>query len=349
MALQTDTPPLLYAEDPEWADVVPVPQYENVNPLAPIFYTAEYKDATDYFRAVVKAGEMSPRVLALTEKIIKMNPAHYTAWQYRYKTLLATGASFEDELRLMDVFCIKFLKTYQVWHHRRLLVTHLVPAPPSSPLHLVQLQEELDFIARCLNVDTKNYHTWSYRQWLLAYFNADALWRGETKWVERMLAEDVRNNSAWHHRFFVVFGSGVRADEEDREGVVRREVAYTKQKLSLAPNNASAWNYLRGVLDHNRVPYSSLTSFVQPYTVPRAEDAEAEDVLDLEDPLPSKGAELPCVGAIEFLADVYEQEGSGEGVRKATELWKSLANEYDTIRKKYWEYRIREALAGQTS
>lgn len=38
------------------------------------------KDATDYFRAVVKTGEMSPRVLKLTETIIQMNPAHYTAW-----------------------------------------------------------------------------------------------------------------------------------------------------------------------------------------------------------------------------------------------------------------------------
>ena len=38
------------------------------------------KDATDFFRAIVKAGEMSPRVLDLTEDIIRMNPAHYTAW-----------------------------------------------------------------------------------------------------------------------------------------------------------------------------------------------------------------------------------------------------------------------------
>jgi hypothetical protein len=38
------------------------------------------KDATNYFRAIVKSGETSPRVLELTEHIIRMNPAHYTAW-----------------------------------------------------------------------------------------------------------------------------------------------------------------------------------------------------------------------------------------------------------------------------
>lgn len=31
----------LLADDPEWADVVPIRQYENVNPIAPIFYSEE--------------------------------------------------------------------------------------------------------------------------------------------------------------------------------------------------------------------------------------------------------------------------------------------------------------------
>ncbi len=70
----------LYSLLEEWADVQPLEQYEKVNPLAPIFYTEEYKDATSYFRGIVKSGEMSPRVLDLTEHIIRLNPAHYTAW-----------------------------------------------------------------------------------------------------------------------------------------------------------------------------------------------------------------------------------------------------------------------------
>ena len=38
------------------------------------------KDATDYFRGIVQAGEKSERVLELTENIIRQNPAHYSAW-----------------------------------------------------------------------------------------------------------------------------------------------------------------------------------------------------------------------------------------------------------------------------
>jgi len=99
---------------------------------------------------------------------------------------------------------------------------------------------ELAFIARSLKVDEKNYHTWSYRQWLLAYFNDDELWAGELDFVEQMLKEDIRNNSAWHHRFFTVFQSGTRKGDEDRDEVARRELVYVwfpTSRLSVSPND----------------------------------------------------------------------------------------------------------------
>ena len=37
----TGDAPVLYAQRPEWVDVVPIPQYEGIQPLAPIFYTPE--------------------------------------------------------------------------------------------------------------------------------------------------------------------------------------------------------------------------------------------------------------------------------------------------------------------
>ena len=84
-----------------------------------------------------------------------------------------------------------------------------------------------------------------------------------------MLEEDLLNNSAWSHRYFVIFGhielelmtlhNWTRNELFSASGreelakrldtrVVRAEVAYTKQKIGVAPQNASAWNYLRGVV-----------------------------------------------------------------------------------------------------
>lgn len=219
---------------------------------------------------------------------------------------MSIKAPLDVELELMDELAVKYLKTYQVWHHRRLILTET-----RDP------QRELAFVEESLREDTKNYHTWSHRQWVLSHFNDSDLWRGELDFLDTMFNQDIRNNSAWHHRFFVVFQSGVREGEEDRERVVRRELTFTKQNISFAPNNPSAWNYLRGVLEFNKLPFSTITTFVFPYTQPT--DPEAVDLVDLDNPPPSKQAELPCPAAIEFLADIYESEG-GESLPKANQV-----------------------------
>lgn len=72
------------------------------------------------------------------------------------------------------------------------------------------------------------------------------------------------------------------------------------------------------------------------------------DVVDLENPLPSEGSQFPCVPAIEFLADIYEARGDKDGMSKAIQLYKSLADEHDVIRKKYWEHRMKEASQSTT-
>jgi protein farnesyltransferase/geranylgeranyltransferase type-1 subunit alpha len=105
-----------------------------------------------------------------------------------------------------------------------------------------------------------------------------------------------------------------------------RELAFVKSKISLAPNNLSAWNYLRGILDKMGIKYATLRTFVEPYSISRAEneasardeEAEAEvEVYDLDNPRPSLAAELPCALAIEFMADLCEQEGEND---KAAEV-----------------------------
>lgn len=70
-----------YANDPKWADVVPVPHDDGgADPLAAIAYTEAYAEAMSYLRAVMADNEVSERALALTADIISMNPAHYTIW-----------------------------------------------------------------------------------------------------------------------------------------------------------------------------------------------------------------------------------------------------------------------------
>ena len=89
-------------------------------------------------------------------------------------------------------------------HHRRVLVEWL--ADPSK---------ELAFTASILRIDSKNYHAWSHRQWVLRTYE---LWQDELTFVERLLDEDLRNNSAWNQRYFVINNtSGFNEEVIDRE------------------------------------------------------------------------------------------------------------------------------------
>jgi len=62
----------------------------------------------------------------------------------------------------------------------------------------------------------------------------------ELDFVESLISQDMRNNSAWNQRFFVISNSDPNSD------VIHREVDYTLDKINVLAKNESAWNYLRG-------------------------------------------------------------------------------------------------------
>jgi protein farnesyltransferase/geranylgeranyltransferase type-1 subunit alpha len=52
-----------------------------------------------------------------------------------------------------------------------------------------------------LKADAKNYHAWAHRQVVVA---AAGAWQQEMEYLEELLQQDVRNNSAWNQRAFVI-------------------------------------------------------------------------------------------------------------------------------------------------
>jgi len=107
--------------------------------------------------------------------------------------LQVLSSDLHAEVEWLNAVALKYIKNYQIWHHRQLIISRL-----SS------VEGEFEFLAEMLDKDAKNYHVWSYRQWLVKKFD---LWdAGELQECERFLHHDIRNNSAWNHRWFVVFG-----------------------------------------------------------------------------------------------------------------------------------------------
>lgn len=58
--------------------------------------------------------------------------------------------------------------------------------------------------------------------------------------VENLISQDLRNNSAWNQRYFVINNSNPNAS------TINKELKYTFDKIKILSKNESAWNYLRG-------------------------------------------------------------------------------------------------------
>jgi protein farnesyltransferase/geranylgeranyltransferase type-1 subunit alpha len=70
------------------------------------------------------------------------------------------------------------------------------------------------------------------------------LYDQELEYVEQLLTDDIRNNSAWNQRFFLL---QLTAPEGKIEGsILQKELEFTKKAIEKVPRNESAWNYLRG-------------------------------------------------------------------------------------------------------
>jgi protein farnesyltransferase/geranylgeranyltransferase type-1 subunit alpha len=231
-------------------------------------------------------------------------------------------------------------KNYQIWHHRQLVVDRLDSCTG-----------EADFIAQMFELDAKNYHVWSYRQWLVRRFE---LWddAAELLVTDKLIDEDVRNNSAWNHRFFLVSGS--EPPKIENKHVLEREMRYlflflllpcpdavllikvyphrfAQKAIHRAPQNQSPWNYLRGLVTAAKMPLSSIREFVNEFASVDREDEDA----------------VRSSHALDLLAEIYATEGQQSA--KAAKAYDLLANKYDPIRANYWAYLSHQLTQGQVA
>lgn len=370
------------AKSPVWEDVIPVPQDDGPAPLCPILYAPTYSQAMDLLRALLPQDELSPRTLALTEHLSKLCPSSYTVWFYRARILIngpeegpnSLGNKeqrLKNELIYLNDLAKNNMKNYQVWQHRKLIVTAL--GDPSN---------ELEFAARVLQEDNKNYNTWVYRQWVLSYFGGlpiqgenvstnsapssaagqfPQIWDGEGDYIAQMLQIDARNNSVWNHRYFCLFASewvkNIEKDEKakrlcsdawkvgkTKKECITNEIAFTKDCIKMIPHNASAWNYLRGIIsvskteDPSSNPFSIATELATSL-LPTIEEVSRDPAVDS----PPRSPPL----ALEWLLDDVEakllsekDQSKRQELDQQAESLVARLKVADVIRKRYWHYRL---------
>ncbi|KAJ2000248.1 CAAX geranylgeranyltransferase alpha subunit [Coemansia thaxteri] len=329
------------SQQEEWKDVVPIPQDDGKNPVCPIAYTDEYREMTDYFRAVMASGEVSQRALKLSGRVIDANAAHYTAWVYRKKLVLDLGVDISEELAWVAEISGRHIKNYQLWHHREALLELLLDPkqvalePQDQRMRNPDIRRELQFIDRVIDQDSKNFHAWSHRQWVV---RAYGLWDQEMAFVDTQINQDVRNNSAWNQRYFALTRNQAADAFVLTKEAADAEIAYVIDKIKLAPNNESPWSYILGLL------------------LRHAPAMLYEDLLPSINALASdKNGALAVVSTPFYwsaLVDIYEKQAEVLDAEQrdavkglAREACESLAEQYDPVRAKYWKYRKQELTA----
>ncbi|XP_017063231.1 protein farnesyltransferase/geranylgeranyltransferase type-1 subunit alpha [Drosophila eugracilis] len=300
-----------YSERSDWDDVEPLAQDDGPNPVVAIAYSQKFREVFDYMRAIIARGEKSQRALDLTTDALRLNPANYTVWQYRRDILRELKADLNAELEYLGKVIAQNSKNYQVWHHRRVIVEML--NDPSNELELTEL-------ALVNDGDAKNYHAWQHRQWAIRSFK---LYDDELNFVDRLICEDQRNNSAWNQRFFVVKHFGFTPD------LIQRELSYTMNRIRIIKNNESAWNYLVGVMRQGDNGKAQLNSY--------------PEVVGFVEEIYQAGNRSPYLLA--FLIDLYQEQAlhlkvgdSDQLARKVYSLCEDMASKHDVIRRKYWHY-----------
>jgi len=297
---------VLYSKRPEWSDIEPILQYDESKPrLIHINYEKEYEDAMNCFRAIVKKNEMSERALELTEFLIGYNKAHYYIWKYRQDLLIKLNCDLKKELQAMEDITLETMKSYQIWHHRQFLVDNI-----NEPC------DEMEFIKIVLEYDAKNYHAWAYRQWLMTRFNLFD--ESELEYIDELLFEDIRNNSAWNQRMFYFNNRPTILLDADAEN----EINYAVAKIKRLPNNKCPWVYLRGIIKLNE---KNLLDY------PDLEDL----CLQLKD---DTSTIFPLCTYYEICEMKYHKDPTKEGYQNLIKLLEELKNR-DFRRVNYWNHK----------
>jgi protein farnesyltransferase/geranylgeranyltransferase type-1 subunit alpha len=326
-------------------DLEPIPQDDGPSAVCKIAYSADFTVAYDYLRAVWKVDERSERALRLTHLCLTLNPANYTVWHFRRLCLQAVSSAATDmddwhgriaaDLKIAQTLGGNNPKNYQLWYHRKALLEQM--SAPDMLQHY--LTSELENIATVLSNDGKNYHAWSHRQWILRAVDNEHVWEQEMEFVDMLIQEDPRNNSAWNQLWFVCHRGG-RVKVLNAVDAAK-QADYAIQGARLDPYNESPWRYLIGVLqekiqslknedsgDVKRIAllseYLEKTWSVQQVVSEAGRDPDA------------------CSNLISAAIDLLEFKADVSSLQRAVELAVTLAQKHDPIRCKYWSMRSRE-------
>ncbi|KAJ3045772.1 hypothetical protein HDV00_007898 [Rhizophlyctis rosea] len=105
-----------------------------------------------------------------------------------FRAIAQAGEKSERALELTEYIINENPAHYTIWQYRQEVLAALQK----------DLRQELEFLDDMASEHPKSYQIW---QWVVSTYG---LWEDEIPDIDRLIDEDIRNNSAWNQRFYVV-------------------------------------------------------------------------------------------------------------------------------------------------
>lgn len=191
-------------------------------------------------------------ILSITEEVLLCNADFITAWSKRREAISCFIKDGNEDLislllqkeLLLNLSCLKTNpKSYSAWYHRHCLIDLISKCCSGNHTINSIIYAELKLSSKLLDVDSRNFHCWNYRTFLV---NKMGLWEEEIDFCKRSITLNFSNRSAWHHKERLI-----PLDPSKRwrsEEGIREELLFLRNVYFTEPNDESCWGYLRWFL-----------------------------------------------------------------------------------------------------
>lgn len=197
----------------------------------------------------------SADVFNLTTDLLQLNPEFYTIWNYRRDIITNyyqknssekdLAKLFDQELGFIMMRLKEYPKVYWIWGHRVWTLEH-------HPK--VNWKAELMIVSKLLTMDSRNFHGWHYRRYVISKLEestGESYALKEFDFTTEKINKDFSNFSAWHNRtklIPILLESKPTSQFESSLGFLQQELTYLKNAMYTDPQDQSVWIYLRWLL-----------------------------------------------------------------------------------------------------
>ncbi|GMH52053.1 hypothetical protein TL16_g05294 [Triparma laevis f. inornata] len=208
----------------------------NAKVSSPDFTRALTKKVSNYAALVNACSSRKKKkvydmeTLGLIGTVLTINPDYATFWNYRREIVTAGGAGdWVSESEITNKCLTKNPKSYPSWFHRKWSFLHFPTSPISS---------EITLTTTFLKLDSRNFHCWNYRRFLISQQIGVDSATGE---IKDLLIKSGFGCQLLNQRTKI--NKNVEFNQESCLSILLSEFEYTLELIKTNFSNYSAYHY----------------------------------------------------------------------------------------------------------